>query len=269
MQTFLEIPVGKQKIAACLHRPEPGKHAVAAPVVVCVHGLTGTRVGSCYRFVSLARRLISENIACLRFDARGCGESEGDFINVTAAGLLKDLLAVIETIDHLPGCDPTRLGIVGSSFGAFTTSFAAPKLSTLRCLVFLAPVADPKALTQRDMNEKAWEFLRREGWIEHHGHKLGASFLDTLPEQTGPQVLATTAHPLLIFHGSDDRAVPFSQGRSYEYAVREAGVETRMEPIESADHGMRSVGSTEKIVEGAAQWLRRFLHPDPAPTKKK
>jgi pimeloyl-ACP methyl ester carboxylesterase len=263
MQSFLEIPVGRQKIAACLHRPEPGKHAVAAPVVVCIHGLTGTRVGSCYRFVSLARRLVKENIACLRFDARGCGESDGDFLNVTAATLLQDLIAVIETVDHLPGCDPTRLAIVGSSFGAFTASFAAPRFGTLRGLVFFAPVADPRALTLRDMNEKAWEFLRREGWIEHHGHKLSAAFLETLPEQTGPQMLATAAHPLLIFHGNEDKAVPMSQGRSYEFAVREAGVESKLEAIDTSDHGMRSVSATEKIVEGSVHWLRRFLHPDP------
>ena len=79
MQSYIEIAVGVEKLAACLHTPEPGRFGSAAPVVVCCHGLTGTRVGSCYRFVTLARRLAERNVASLRFDFRGCGESGGVF----------------------------------------------------------------------------------------------------------------------------------------------------------------------------------------------
>ncbi|HVP10853.1 MAG TPA: alpha/beta fold hydrolase, partial [Phycisphaerae bacterium] len=107
MQTFLEIPVGRERLAASLDWPEPTRSAMGAPVVVCCHGLTGTRIGSCYRLVTLARRLVAENIACLRFDFRGCGESDGDFQELCVPKLVEDLRAVIAAIDGLPGCDPT------------------------------------------------------------------------------------------------------------------------------------------------------------------
>ncbi len=144
MQTFLEIPVGHQKLAACLHRP--GSDRAPGPpvsVVICCHGLTGSRNGTGYRMVGLGRRLVAENMACLRFDFRGCGESDGRFEDLSAATLLEDLHAVVAALDRLPGCDSASIGLLGSSFGAFTAAGAAGQIGGgLRCLAFWAPVAD-------------------------------------------------------------------------------------------------------------------------------
>ena len=159
-QTFLTIPVGHDSLAACLTNP-PGDGS--APLVVTCHGLTGTRVGTCYRSVRLARRLATEGIACLRFDFRGCGESDGRFEDLSPPRLIEDLLAVLDAARDLVGIDPTRLGLVGSSFGAFTIASASDRIRNLKCAAFWAPVADPHKLVDRDMNEPAWELLRRQG----------------------------------------------------------------------------------------------------------
>ena len=79
MQTYLDVAVGEEKLAVCLHMPQRSRPGKSVPVVVCCHGLTGTRVGTCYRFVTLARELARHHIACLRFDFRGCGASDGLF----------------------------------------------------------------------------------------------------------------------------------------------------------------------------------------------
>lgn len=255
MQTYLEIPVETQRLAACLHRPDASG---TAPLVVCCHGLTGTRVGSGYRFVSLARRLADLGIACLRFDFRGCGESDGQFIDVTAASLAEDLRAILAAIPRLDGCDPDRIGIAASSFGAHTISGLAEEIPGLRALVFLAPVADPRSLIARAMTDEAWDFLRRKGWIDHHGLPLSAGFIDTLPSWEAPRRVATARRPLLVYHGTQDAEVPLDQGQAYVAAVEAAGVEARLEPIETSDHGMRSVTATQQIVMGTADWMKRW-----------
>jgi uncharacterized protein len=265
MQTFLEIPVGGEHLAASLHWPEPRLSAFGAPVAVCCHGLTGTRIGSCYRFVTLARRLLAENIACLRFDFRGCGESDGHFQNLCVPSLIEDLRAVLAAVDGLPGCDPTRIGIVASSFGAFTTSHLAAEIAALRCLVFWAPVADARTLIQREMNDAAWELLRGQGWIEHYGHRLGATFFDTLPPTDAPSSLAKCGRPALIYHGKGDQWVSVEHSQAYERALREAGGNVQLELLDVNDHAMRSVATNETILDGTIAWLRRFLHPDAAP----
>lgn len=256
MVSFLEIPVGTQRLAACIHRPAARG---PAPLVVCCHGLTGTRIGSGYRFVALGRRLSEVGIACLRFDFRGCGESEGRFIDVTAASLEEDLRAILAAISGLKGCDPSRIGIAASSFGAHTVSGLASEIAGLRALVFLAPVADPRALIEQRMPKEAWDFLRSKGWIDHHGLPLGASFIETLPNWDAPQRLAATRRPLLVYHGTQDAEVPIDQGQAYISAVQAAGGEAKLEFIETRDHGMRSVLATQQIVMGAADWMTRWI----------
>jgi len=267
MRTFLDIPVGRQRLAACLDRPESEKTVgivpAAAPVVVCCHGLTGTRMGACYRFVSLARELAAQDVACLRFDFRGCGESDGRFQYLTVQTLLEDLRAVIAAIDGLPGCDPTRLGLVGSSFGAFTAAQLAGEIDALRCLVFWAPVADVRDLVHHQMPEAAWKLLRSRGWIDHNGQPLAEAFFDHLPIAAGPQMLARGGRPLLIFHAQGDAQVPIEHGRAYESAMKKIGVEVRFETITADDHGMRSVEANRHIVAGSIAWLRRFLYSEP------
>lgn len=265
MQMFMSISVGRQKLAACLHRPEPQRSTVAAPVVICCHGLTGSRVGACFRMVTLGRRLADENIACLRFDFRGCAESDGRFEDMSVPTLMEDLHAVVAAVDRLPGCDPTRIGIVGSSFGALTASQVACDIGALRCLVFWAPVAEMRSLINGEMTDAAWAFLREHGWIEHHGLRLGAGFFDRIPEVEAPARLAEAGQPLLIFHGTGDAQVPIDHGRAYEAALVKAGVEVRFEAIAADDHAMRSLAANETIIDGTVAWFRRFLHPEVLP----
>lgn len=263
MQTYLEIPVGREKLAACLHTPAPERLTVAAPVVVCCHGLTGTRIGTSYRFVTLARRLVEENMACLRFDFRGCGESDGRFQDITAARLMDDLRAAIAALDHARGCDPTRIGIVASSFGAFTTALASDELKTLGCLVFLAPVADVRSLIDRDMTDDAWAFLKENDWVEHRGLRMGRAFIETIPEVDAPELLARTPRRLLIFHGKGDQHIPLEHAKAYEAAMTGDGAEVQLEVLSVDDHGMRSVAANDRIIDGSVAWFRRYLHPEP------
>jgi acetyl esterase/lipase len=109
------------------------------------------------------------------------------------------------------------------------------------------------------MTDAAWASLRKDGWIEHHGLRLGATFFDTLPREDVPGRLAKTAAPLLIYHGMADRDVPFEQGRAYESALRYAGAEVEFRPLDTSDHAMRSVTATDSILTGSERWLCRHL----------
>lgn len=260
MQTCVDISVGEEKLAACLHMPKTSRPGKLVPVVVCCHGLTGTRVGTCYRFVTLARELARQDIACLRFDFRGCGESDGLFSELTPLRLVEDLRAVVAAVDRLPGCDPMRIGIAASSFGALTASLSAHELDSLRCMVFWAPVADAQGLVDHDMTDGALAFLREHGWVEHLGMRLGRAFIEGIPKLDAAQLLSKAARPLLIFHGQGDEQVPIEQGRAYERALASSGVEVRMEALPVSDHGMRSVAANDRIIEESVAWFRRFLH---------
>lgn len=209
--------------------------------------------------VTLARLLEAAGIATIRFDFGGCGESLGRFEDVTAQTLLKDLRTVISFVRGQRDFDMSRVGLVGSSFGAYTAARVAPELSGLRGSVFLAPVANPRHLTEQGMSPAAWEHLRTRGWVDHHGLPLSREFIDTLPTEDVPAILARAGKPLLIFHGLRDNQVPITEGKSYETALQKANVPVELNAMDSSDHGLRGVELTRAIVEKSADWLTQKL----------
>ena len=64
--------------------------------VVVVVGGPQYRAGSHRQFVQLARALAAQGVACLRFDARGMGDSEGRFSSFEHLG--PDIAAAIDTL---------------------------------------------------------------------------------------------------------------------------------------------------------------------------
>ncbi len=262
MLQFMQIPVGRQQLAACLHLPDPARLTAPAPGVLCCHGLTGTRVGSCYRFVQLARQLVESNIACLRFDFRGCGESDGRFEDVTVSQFIEDVHAAMAALADIPACDATNLGVAASSFGALTASLALADETALRCLTLWAPVARMRPLVVASLDGKAKALLDKQGWLDHNGHRLGRAFLSDIPTADAPVELAKHSRPTLIFHGRGDQSVPVEHGKAYEAALVAAHIDVRLEILPTDDHGMRSVAMNERIVADSAEWFRRHLQPE-------
>ena len=91
-ETPLHFDCEGSALVGILTRP-----AVAPRIgVVIVVGGPQYRVGSHRQFVVLARALGANGIACLRFDYRGMGDSEGDAIAFDAAG--PDIAAAIDAL---------------------------------------------------------------------------------------------------------------------------------------------------------------------------
>lgn len=89
----------------------PGPH----PVIVMAHGLGGTRELGLEPY---ARRFRDAGISALVFDYRHYGASTGAPRELLSIGRqLADFRAAIELARGLPGVDPTRVAIWGSSFG--------------------------------------------------------------------------------------------------------------------------------------------------------
>ena len=53
----------------------------------------------------------------LRFDMRGCGDSEGEFGRVICLEQVEDTSSALSFLAKHPAVDPARIGLIGSSFG--------------------------------------------------------------------------------------------------------------------------------------------------------
>ena len=111
---FVEFMSQNRKIAGKLHLPDGEQ----PPVVVGSHGLEGSMESA--KQSILARILPEMGVAFLRFDHRGCGNSEGNFITDTS--LKTRVQDLISGVNHLLGLGKTRPEVMlfGSSLGGAT-----------------------------------------------------------------------------------------------------------------------------------------------------
>ena len=61
----------------------------------------------------------------LRFDMRGCGESDGEFGRIICLEQVEDTKAAHAWLSNRPEVDPGRIGALGSSFGAAVSVYTA------------------------------------------------------------------------------------------------------------------------------------------------
>lgn len=96
------------------------------PLVVGSHGLEGSKNSAKQKILST--RLVQHGIAFFRFDHRGCGESQGDFVKETS--LEKRTIDFINAANHIIRLNKTsrNLAVFGSSMGGATCINAWEKL---------------------------------------------------------------------------------------------------------------------------------------------
>ena len=110
------------KLNGVLHLPdgEPGKKY---PAFMILHGFGSNCLS--HGCVEPAKMFASWGYAALRFDMRGCGESEGARANLICLEQVRDTQNALTFLQGHPSIDPGRIGCMGSSFGGAVTVYTA------------------------------------------------------------------------------------------------------------------------------------------------
>ena len=99
-------------------------------ILVMAHGFSSNK--NTKNFVKLSQRLSDKNLASLRFDFWGHGESDGKFEEITISEAVDDILQAIKCVKEL---GYKKIGLLGSSFGGISSIMAASKTKDLSFLV--------------------------------------------------------------------------------------------------------------------------------------
>ncbi len=152
------------------------------------------------------------------------------------------------------GLDPSRIIASGGSAGGHIAACAAtvPGLdedgedlgvsSAPDGLVLFNPVLD---LAGSDFSPQVHQLLVELG--------LGSRAEDISPTRHVCPGIA----PTVIFHGTDDRLVPFSQALTFSERMRSAGNRCVLYPAKGQDHGFFNYLSSQKLNKG--KWYRFCL----------
>ena len=133
----VQFPSGGDLISAWLYRPPSGG---PTPLLVMAHGLGAVRS---MRLDAYAERFSAAGYACLVFDYRNFGDSEGKPRQVLDVGLqLADWAAAVAYARTLPGIDPNRISLWGTSFGGGHVIATAARLPGIAAAVAQCPFTD-------------------------------------------------------------------------------------------------------------------------------
>jgi pimeloyl-ACP methyl ester carboxylesterase len=128
---------GDDWISAWLYRPERGG---AAPLLVMAHGLGAVRT---MRLDAYAERFSAAGYACLVFDYRNFGDSEGRPRQLLDIGMqLADWAAAVAHAHTLEGIDRDRIGVWGTSFGGGHVIATAARVPGIKAAVSQCPFTD-------------------------------------------------------------------------------------------------------------------------------
>jgi pimeloyl-ACP methyl ester carboxylesterase len=189
------------ELAAVHHEPE--SQSVDAWLVFC-HGFVSDKSGS---YEGRCRRAAREGYHSVRFDFRGCGESDGEFVEQTLASKVEDLRTILRYFDA------PEYVLFGSSFGAKTAFHAAVATERrVRAVVGRAPVTYNRT------------FAERRAYVERCGeyaydddHVVDERFFADLDGHPFGDVTSALDVPVALFHGRDDESVDV--GDSFEAAA--------------------------------------------------
>ena len=191
MPTHHRIPVdGDETVDAVVHS------APSDEWLVCCHGFLSDKSGS---YESRCLRAVDEGHNAVRFDFRGCGDSDGAFRDQTLGSRIADLRAVL---DHF---DRDAYAVFGSSFGAKVAFHAAVDDDRIRAVAGRAPV------TANGAFDDVRATVAQEGAYQYDtGQTVDHRFFDDLRGYPFDRVTATLDVPVALFHGGADQRVPLS-----------------------------------------------------------
>lgn len=232
---------------------EPAEDGGAKPGVVMLHGFTGNRIEQHQMFVKTARKLAQAGFYVLRFDFRGSGESQGQFIRMTVSGEISDALAAIRWFKENTGVDPNQIAVLGLSMGGCVAAYTAVQ-SDVKALVFWSGVAKPVEVFAQDAPyEVMLNQVKQTGYLDFKGWKVGYPFVEELHSLDPLEVVREYIGPILVVHGSKDPVVPVEHGQCY---YEEAGSEDKeMIIIGDADHTYNKTEWEQEVITKTTNWL--------------
>jgi len=285
MEERVSFASDKLRLSGVLHLPESrgAKHAA----FLVLHGFGSNKDGTGSKAV--AAMLSGLGYAALRFDFRGCGESEGDRGRVICQEQVRDTRNALSHLAGRADVDPRRIGIIGQSFGAAVAVYAAGADRRVAACISSGGWGDgAKKFRRQHASPRAWakfSAMMKEGKRRKRSGKsmmvprydivpippklrgnLAPGSIMEFPFEVVESMYAFNANevvgriaprPLLLLHSASDSVTPTEQ--SVELFAR-AGRPTDLHLIADVDHFMFSEGNT-LVLNLVRNWLDKHFRP--------
>lgn len=172
-------------------------------------------------------------------------------------GDVADILAVVDdALSRYPLIDPTRMGIMGGSYGGYLTGSIVTQTDR-----FVA------ACSERALNSFASFAGTSDIGFWFSTGELGVSPFDdadTAARHSPLSFASRITTPMLIIHSEQDLRCPIEQAEQLHTALVRAGKVCRFVRFADADHELSRTGRPRQRLERyrhILNWFERYLHP--------
>lgn len=218
-------------------------------MAILFHGFTADKNESL--IVDIAEKLRDENVASVRFDFNGSGESDGEFEDMTVPNEIADAKAILDYVRTDPHVN--KIYLVGHSQGGVVASMLAGLYPDLvDKVVLLAPAASLKSDAQKGVLQGvSYDPHHIPDQIRLYGFKIGGFYLRTAQVLPIYEVSQRYTGPVAIITGTADQVVDPVFSKKYDEVYDDA----QLHLIDGADHSL-SGEARDTAVGLAADFLK-------------
>jgi dipeptidyl aminopeptidase/acylaminoacyl peptidase len=274
------------KLNGYIHKPAGMKPGEKRPAFMVLHGFGSNCTSS--NSVLPAEMLCDWGYVALRFDFRGCGESEGKRANTVCLEQVEDTRNAVSFLETRPEVDGKRVAVVGSSFGAAVAVYSGGVDKRIAAVISSGGWGDGESkFRKQHESPEAWqrftEMMARGKAAKAKGETIMVPRFDIVPipehlrghlaqnsimEFTfdtvesmfnfrANEVVGQIApRPLLLLHASKDSVTPTEQSlRLFEHAGKSS---TDLHLLPDVDHFMFSL-ENPRVIAIIRAWLEKFF----------
>lgn len=199
-------------------------------MAIIFHGFTANRNTSLLKEITNSLR--DENIASVRFDFNGHGDSDGKFENMTVLNEIEDANAILNYVKTDPHV--RNIYLVGHSQGGVVASMLAGLYPDLiKKVVLLAPAATLKSDALKGNTQGiTYNPDHIPDRLPFKDLTLGGFYLRIAQQLPIYEVSAQFTKPVCLIHGTDDTVVSPNASKKYDQIYQNSTLHL----IEGADH---------------------------------
>ncbi len=163
----------------------------------------------------IIKSLVRRSIAVFIFDYSDTGLSDGSTYDVTPTAASKELNQVICLVKKSNKIDPSRIGLLGSSFGGLASLLYVAQNNNIKALALKSPVSDYCEVRRLEIGDEGIQLWKKQGWyVFKSGIKATYKFYLDCKSIDIVNLSKKVNLPCLIVHGKADVETPAEQSLS-------------------------------------------------------